>query len=126
MWGRALLGWGDYGAAAVHSPRTCAFTNARGRGGPSPRRSKGGGVRWPSGRLARAVRWWGASAALREQIGAPMWACDRPTYERDVAEARAALGAAAFDAAWAAGQAAAWRNKAVAEALDADTDGGRP
>ena len=126
MWGRALLGWGDYGAAAVQLAKDVRFYQRAGARRAVAEALEG--LAACAGRMGdwtRAVRWWGASAALRTEIGAPMWACERPTYERDVAEARAALGAAAFDAAWAAGQAAAWR-QAVAEALDADTDGGRP
>jgi predicted ATPase/uncharacterized protein HemY len=53
----------------------------------------------------RAARLWGAAAALRATISAPIWPSDRAGYERSVARARARLGAAAFGAAWAAGQA---------------------
>jgi hypothetical protein len=61
---------------------------------------------------ATGARLWGAAAALRAQIGAPMWPVDRPEYERRVAACHAALGDAAFDAAWAAGQALTWEQAA--------------
>ena len=65
-----------------------------------------------------APRLWGAAAALRDRLGAPMWPVDRPEYEQRVAACRVALGDAAFDAAWAAGQALTWE-QAVDAALAA-------
>ena len=55
-----------------------------------------------------------AAAALREHIGAPMWPVDRPAYARRVAECRAALGDATFDAAWQEGRALTWEQAANA------------
>jgi non-specific serine/threonine protein kinase len=66
---------------------------------------------------ARAARLLGAAEALREVIGAPLPPVDRPGHEAIVAAARAALGAAAFAAAWAAGRALTI-DQAVGEALD--------
>ena len=57
------------------------------------------------GAPGRAAQLWGAAAALREGIGAPMYPVDRDIYAQAVAAARAQLGATAFAAAWAAGRA---------------------
>jgi tetratricopeptide (TPR) repeat protein len=53
----------------------------------------------------RAARLIGAASSLREAMGTPLPPVDRPGYERDVANARAALGEAALTAAWAQGRA---------------------
>lgn len=53
----------------------------------------------------KAVRLLGAAAALRDTISAPLRPVDRSDVERDVADARAALGEEAFAAAWAQGRA---------------------
>ena len=72
------------------------------------------------GQPERAAQWHGAAAALRDRHGARVAPFERPTYERRVAEARAALGPAAFEAAWAAG-AALPPEAAIAEALADET-----
>jgi non-specific serine/threonine protein kinase len=74
-----------------------------------------------TGRPSRAARLFGAAAALRDQTGYARQPADRPVYERDVATTRAALGRAAFAAAWAEGQAMP-TERAVAYALE----GGAP
>jgi predicted ATPase/class 3 adenylate cyclase len=51
-----------------------------------------------------AARLWGASEALRESIGAPLTAVERPAYERAVAATREYLGQSAFDTAWIEGR----------------------
>jgi predicted ATPase len=56
------------------------------------------------GQPKRAARLWGAAAALRENIGAPLPPLEREKYERTVAAARTQYEAAAFDAAFLAGQ----------------------
>jgi predicted ATPase/DNA-binding SARP family transcriptional activator len=56
------------------------------------------------GQPRRAARLWGAAAALRAALGAPLPSSARPAHDRSVAATRAALGEAAFAAAWAAGQ----------------------
>ena len=71
------------------------------------------------GQAERAARLHGAAATLRERLGAAVAPWERPAYERDVAAVRAALGAEAFAAAWAAG-AALPLEAAVAEALADD------
>jgi predicted ATPase/class 3 adenylate cyclase len=53
----------------------------------------------------RAARLWGAAEALRESIGAPPTPEARPYYERSMATARALLGEAAWEAAFAQGMA---------------------
>ncbi len=63
----------------------------------------------------RAARLWGAAEALREAIGVPP-VKRRPRFESTVATTRAALGADAFAAAWAAGRALSLAD-AVAEAV---------
>jgi len=55
---------------------------------------------------APAARLLGAAAALRSALRAPRPPVGRVVYEQAVAELRAALGEAAFEAAWAAGQTA--------------------
>lgn len=69
------------------------------------------------GRAARAARLLGAAAALREESGMLMLPFERPVYERIAVAARAALGAAAFDAARAMGQDLS-AGAAMAEALE--------
>jgi predicted ATPase/DNA-binding CsgD family transcriptional regulator len=51
-----------------------------------------------------AVRLWGASEALREAIGAPLYPVHRASYEQAIALARAQLGVQRFHAAWAEGR----------------------
>jgi hypothetical protein len=48
---------------------------------------------------------WGAAEALRIDIGAPPSLDARPLYERSLAAARAQLGEAAWEAAFAEGRA---------------------
>jgi predicted ATPase/DNA-binding SARP family transcriptional activator len=70
------------------------------------------------GEAARAARLFGAAERLRERIGRPHHPHERADYERSVAEARTALGDAAFAAAWAEGRALS-PEQAVADALNA-------
>ena len=66
---------------------------------------------------ARAARLHGAAAAIRRSLDAPLQRAARcRSRDREIAAARAALGEAAFCAAWAEGEAADWR-EAAAEAL---------
>lgn len=71
------------------------------------------------GRPDQAARWWGAAAALREEIGVPLPPDDRAVYgyDRAIAEARALLGEARFAEEWRAGQVMSLE-RAIAEALD--------
>ena len=52
-----------------------------------------------------AARLAGAAGAIWAQLGAPLPPPDQSFYQRIIAEARRGLTEAAFDAAWAAGQA---------------------
>jgi hypothetical protein len=64
-----------------------------------------------------AARLLGAASTLRETLGAPHSAADRARHARVVAALRAALGKAAYRAAWDEGR--AWSlDEAVAAALD--------
>jgi predicted ATPase/transcriptional regulator with XRE-family HTH domain len=65
----------------------------------------------------RAARLFGAAEALRETSGVAIWPARRTLYDHALALARDTLGAAAFDAEWAAGGALS-RRDALAEALD--------
>ncbi len=57
------------------------------------------------GEPERAVWLWGAAKRLGEAIGTVLAPAEQPEHERGIAAARAALGEAAFAAAWAAGRA---------------------
>jgi hypothetical protein len=57
------------------------------------------------GQRARAARLWGAAEALRTDIGAPLPPDARPLYEPSMAAARALLGEAAWETAFAQGKA---------------------
>lgn len=83
----------------------------------------------PVARLALAVgdadsaaRLLGAASALRARIGAPLLPREVLVHDADVAAVRAALGAAAFEAAWAAG-ATLSPEAAIALVLDAGERG---
>jgi DNA-binding CsgD family transcriptional regulator len=75
------------------------------------------GVAVARGRPMRAVRFLAAAEAAYATVGMPIFPRDRPTHDRAKAAARAALGDAAFDAAWAAGRALPF-GQAVAEAQE--------
>jgi hypothetical protein len=70
--------------------------------------------------VERAVRRWGAAAALREAIGVPPEPNWRDDWEREIGATRAALGEAAFASAWEEGQALTLE-EAVQYALSAAT-----
>jgi tetratricopeptide (TPR) repeat protein len=70
------------------------------------------------GDAARGTRLCGAAAALRAAIGAPLQPAGRAVVERAAAAARAALGEAAFAAAWMAGEALPL-DQAITDALAA-------
>jgi predicted ATPase/class 3 adenylate cyclase len=63
------------------------------------------GLAGATGQGARAARLWGAAEALRTNIGAPLPLDARPLYEPSMAAARALLGEAAWEAAFAQGKA---------------------
>jgi len=57
-----------------------------------------------AGQARVAARLFGATASLRDALGALLPPVDRPTYERAVAHTRATLGDGAFSSAWMDGQ----------------------
>jgi DNA-binding CsgD family transcriptional regulator len=69
------------------------------------------------GQPSRAARLFGAAAALSERLGTVLELTKRLIHDRDVAATRTTLGAAAFDAAYAAGHALPL-DQALAEALE--------
>jgi predicted ATPase/DNA-binding CsgD family transcriptional regulator len=75
------------------------------------------------GDAARAVRWLGAASALRERLGNQERARYRSAQGAALSAARAALGDAAFTAAWESGRCLT-AEAVVAEALAAGDDGG--
>jgi tetratricopeptide (TPR) repeat protein len=74
------------------------------------------GVVGAQGRSAPAVRLFGAAAALLDASGASLNPIGRAAYDRNVAAVHALMDEAAFEAAWAAGQALSLE-QASAEAL---------
>ncbi len=64
----------------------------------------------------KAVHLWGASEALRASVDAPIPSHEQEKHAHQVAQTRAALGDAAFSAAWNTGCALTWE-QAVAYAL---------
>jgi non-specific serine/threonine protein kinase len=73
------------------------------------------------GQPARAARLISAAAQVRETVGMPRLPHKRASTERGLSTVRSALGAWAFEAAWAAGRAMTLE-QAVAYALDEDAD----
>jgi hypothetical protein len=73
-----------------------------------------------AGQGARAARLWGAAAAVRETLGAPLISDDQADLEQAATPARVALGETAWAAAFAAGHALSL-SAAVAEALGEHT-----
>jgi predicted ATPase/class 3 adenylate cyclase len=69
-----------------------------------------------SGDAERALRIFGAAERLREEIRAPLQTSERASYDRHVADARTALGDAAFSRAWAEGRSLAL-DEAIARIL---------
>jgi non-specific serine/threonine protein kinase len=68
------------------------------------------------GKPEQAARWLGAVAALDEVMGSSPYPPERASQERTQAASRAALGEAAFAAAWVAGRALAM-DEVIAEAM---------
>jgi hypothetical protein len=74
------------------------------------------GVVSAQGQPERAARLFGAAAATRRLIGAPLAPTERSRYERLLAAVRAQLDEGTFAAAWAAGRTLPLE-QAIAEAL---------
>ena len=62
-----------------------------------------GKVAASQGRVERAARLWGATAALREVTGSPLPPGDRADHESSMAAAREKIGIDTFEAAWGEG-----------------------
>jgi tetratricopeptide (TPR) repeat protein len=75
-----------------------------------------GGLARLQGRMERAVRLLGAAEGLRFPVAGRRLGLERAEFDRHTAAARAALGQAAFEAAWTRGRAMA-REEAIREAL---------
>ena len=73
------------------------------------------------GRPAVAAHLLAAAAAQRRVLGAPLAPAEQDELDREAAALRGRLGDAAFDAAWAAGQAMTLQ-QAVASALEENAD----
>ncbi|MDP8973803.1 MAG: tetratricopeptide repeat protein, partial [Actinomycetota bacterium] len=74
------------------------------------------------GDAVRGVRLYAAQRAARERLGdLPSLPIDQDTYDRDLATARAALGARAFALAWTQGRAMAME-EAISYAVESATD----
>ena len=109
----ALLGLGEAArvdgdgerAAALCQEALACFREVREMYGIVWSLSALGQVAWPRGERERAVRVYGATAALAEAVGQILTPGVPGEYEAAVAVAREALGPAAFEAAFAEGQA---------------------
>jgi hypothetical protein len=65
------------------------------------------GVLAAQGRAEGAAKFYGAAEALREAIGAPLPANERPEHERKIAAARAGAESGVWETAWEEGRAMA-------------------
>jgi len=104
--GRVAQASGDHeGAAARFAESLRLLTEHHARRSIAEGLEDLAGVVAARGRPDWAARLLGAAEGLREEIGAERPHAEQMGYRRVVAAARHALGATAFDAAWAAGQA---------------------
>lgn len=102
--GYVSVALGDHPRAAALFEESLALQRARGnRAGILEGLAGLGALLAARGRPRRAAVLFGAVAALRAALGTPMWPAERIEHERHRAKARAALGAAAWQAALAEG-----------------------
>ena len=95
---------GDYASARIYLEESLAISREAGdQAGIASSLEGFASVAARDSKLEQATALWGAAAALREQIGAPMPPNERESYEREVAEAWQVLGEEAFSTARAAG-----------------------
>ncbi len=114
--GRVALKRGDLGRAAALWREGLALSWDLGDAGHlSDRLLAFGQLALADGQFVVAARLFGAAAALRERIGLEISTAWQPEFANDLARVRDALGAEAFEAAWAAGQTMK-AEEAVAEA----------
>jgi tetratricopeptide (TPR) repeat protein len=108
---------GDYEAARARYEESLAHGRARGDKRRIAVALEGlAAVAKAAGDRARAVRWFGAAAALREACGALLLPNEQPEHEAHLAALHTALCGEDFAAAWSAGQALTWEQM-VSEAL---------
>jgi hypothetical protein len=123
---RLLIAAGRYGEAAAGLVEALGYFR---RAGARPRLAGAlelvAAVLAARGGYEQAARTWGAAVALRGALGTPMWPVDRPDYERRVAAAREAWGAATWDAAWDSGRALTWEQAADEARAALGATGGR-
>ena len=116
----AALELGDPDPARAHLAEALALARGEGDRMTVPDSLEGlarvAGAQGGAPGAVRAARLYGATAALREALGAPLLPLQRARHERHVSVVREQLDPAAFDAAW-----VAWRTlsleDAIAEAL---------
>jgi predicted ATPase/DNA-binding SARP family transcriptional activator len=115
--GMVALGQGDLDAAAqhLHAGLRGSWQNAN-RRDLSVYVDNLAALYLAQGRPGEAARLCGATDTFRTKIGASLSLRERATFERTAAAARAQLGDAAFDIAWAGG-AAATLDQLLADAL---------
>jgi non-specific serine/threonine protein kinase len=108
---------GDYDAAQTAYQESLDLANEHGdRRFLAETLSSIAGLEAARDQPVRAARLYGAAAALRHQIDAPVEGWERSGYERGIERARSALPTEAFNAAWRAG-AALPLGEVIAEAL---------
>ncbi|CAA9527430.1 MAG: hypothetical protein AVDCRST_MAG73-519 [uncultured Thermomicrobiales bacterium] len=113
---------GDLAGAAIYYREALAlWAELKDRWNAATALDGAAGLAVLQGKPEGAARLAAAAEAMREAVGAPLPANERADHERCVAEARSALGAEAFAAAWEAGRALPLE-AAVAEALAATGD----
>src|SRR5262249_23716858 len=96
---------GKYTEARAHLGESLRLFGALG-GGKGVAQCLGGlaAVRLEEEAIQTAVGLWGAAHALRESTGAPLSPHEREQHDRQVEQARSALGEDAFAAAWEQGR----------------------
>ncbi len=104
-------------AAALHRDGLRAYLAVGDRRGIASSLEGVAAVEAAVGQAEAAARFFGAAAALREIVGSPVPVVEQGAYNRGIVAARAQLGEAAVQAAWAAGSSMPL-DEAVAEALE--------
>ena len=121
--GRVALARGDPAQAGARLRESLALRRSLGdAAGAAHCLDELAAVALARGDPAGAARRFGAAAELQERTGAAPWPPGAAARARALAATRAALGPAAFAAAWAAG-AAMRLEQAVADALEEVPDG---
>jgi len=115
--GRGALARGDTARArAVYEEGLALYRRMDEKAGVATCLEGVAGLAWAGDQPGRAARLYGAAAAVRAAIGAPLPRTEQLTSQRTLAAIRSALGDDAWGRAWAAGQALPLE-RAIAEAL---------